>query len=145
MSKTTNRLNNIKKQFPEILRECMGLVTKACEKAGVGRTTYYEWRKDDPEFATLCDATQEYVGDFVESKLYKLINDENPTAILFYCKTKLRNKGYVERIETTGKDGGPIEIQKFKTVDTDKAILVSYEQEAIEKAKNKLTEGQTND
>lgn len=137
MTRNLNKINNIKPKFPEILKDCMGLITKACEKANIDRTTYYNWRNDDPEFARACDYVQEHVGDFVESKLYKLVNDENPTAVIFYAKTKLKNRGYVERIETTGKDGAAIETNvSFKTDKTDARILEEY--------KNAIMAGQTN-
>lgn len=146
MSKKDYRTNNKKEKFPEILKECMGLVTKACEKADISRTTYYEWRKEDPAFAIACDYVQEHVGDFVESKLYKLVNDENATAVIFYCKTKLKNRGYVERIETTGKDGDAIEMNvNFKSNNTDERILAEFKAEAIIEAQNRITKGGTDE
>lgn len=132
-----NKSYNIKEKFPEILKECMGLVTNACDKAGIGRSAYYDWRKSDPVFAKMCDDVQEHVGDFVESKLYKLINEGNASAIIFFSKTKLKNRGYVERIETTGKDGAAIETKvSFATDKTDERIIQEY--------KAKLITGQSN-
>jgi len=107
--KVTNRLHNIKEKFPQILKDSLGIITNACKKAGIERRTYYDWRKADPEFAADCDEAGEQTLDFVESKLQTLIDKENPAAIIFYMKTKGKNRGYVERIETSGKDGGPIE------------------------------------
>ncbi len=37
--------------------------------------------------------------DYVESKLFELIEEKNPAAVIFYCKTKLRHRGYVEKLE----------------------------------------------
>lgn len=90
---------SIKENFPEILCKAMGIVTNACKNAGICRDTYYDWRNSDPEFAAKCDKAHEYAGDFVESKLYELINDKNPASVIFYCKTKLSGRGYMEKKE----------------------------------------------
>ena len=37
--------------------------------------------------------------DFAESKLYELVDDKHPTAIIFLLKTKGKDRGYVERQE----------------------------------------------
>lgn len=104
-----NRTNKIKENFPELLKKSLGIVTNACKAANINRETYYSWRNKDPEFAAACDAAQEFTGDFVESKLLKLIDQEDTSAVIFYCKTKLKNRGYIERREQTGKDGAPVE------------------------------------
>ena len=63
-------------------------------------------------------ATEEAQGktlDYVESRLMSLVKDKNVTAIIFYLKTKGKNRGYVERQEVTGPDGGNIKfVVKFK-------------------------------
>lgn len=140
-----NRTNIVKEKFPGILKESKGLVSMACDKAGICRTAYYEWRKKDPAFAAACDEVQEYVGDLVEGTLFKLIKQENPTAVLFYCKTKLKNRGYVERVETTGKDGGAIETSvQFKPNKTDERILEEMKAELLAEAQNSIISAQSN-
>ena len=49
-------------------------------------------------------------GDYVENKLWKLIKEDNATAIIFYLKTKCKERGYSERRELTGAEGRPIQI-----------------------------------
>ena len=128
------------------MKECMGIVSSACKKAGIDRSTYYGWRKEDPEFANACDEAYDHAADFVESKLYQLINEGNPSAIIFYSKTKMKNRGYVERIETTGKDGGAIEANvTFRPNQTDERILAEFKKQAVEEAKNYITSGQGSD
>ena len=88
-----------KKTMLEALERSLGIVSTACEKAGVSRQTHYNWLKDDPEYKTAVDQIQESVIDFAESHLYKLIKEGNPAANIFYLKTKGKSRGYIERQE----------------------------------------------
>lgn len=80
------------------------IIQLACEKTGVGRATYYRWRREDSEFARNCDdALQESVGlmnDVAESQLLSAIKEKNMTAIIFWLKH--RHKGYSTKIELSG-------------------------------------------
>lgn len=100
--------DKIKKDFPQLLKKSMGIVSTACDAANVSRNWYYDQRKKDAGFAEACDEVTEYTGDFVETSLLKKIKEGDTSCIIFYCKTKLKNRGYVERVESTGKDGTPI-------------------------------------
>ncbi len=97
-----------KARFPEVLKQSLGIVSHACAKLKVCRPVYYKWCKEDPEFNALCDEVQEDTMDFVEGKLLELIEEKHPAAVIFYAKTKGKNRGYVERMETTGAGGGAI-------------------------------------
>ena len=109
---------NIKKEtMLKCLKQSMGIVSHACEKADVSRTTHYEWYNEDPEYAAQVDSINESCIDFAESKLMELINGAkhevatakgevlqvqdgpNPTACIFYLKTKGKKRGYVEKSE----------------------------------------------
>ena len=66
------------------------IVQLACERVSVGRSTYYKWRVHDQIFARAADKAQEagkfFVNDLAESKLMRLIQDDNLTAIIFWLK-----------------------------------------------------------
>lgn len=117
-----------KKAFPEILKECRGMIASSCSKAGISRETYYRWGREDPEFKEACDMAAQHVNDFVEAKLLKLINDEVPAAVIFYCKTRMRDRGYAEYREE------PPERQQRDVSQTDKDIFESF-------IKNKISIG----
>lgn len=79
------------------------IVQIACEKAGIGRATYYRWRKEDVEFANSSDeALQDgslLVNDMAESQLMSAIKDKNMTAIIFWLKH--HHPAYLTRVEIT--------------------------------------------
>lgn len=129
--------NKKKEDVVEALSECFGIVTDACRKSKVPRSTYYKWLNEDDDFRKAVADTQEEAIDFVEGKLFQKINgvqvrkgttgegDEqedvvydlppSDTAIIFYLKTKAKKRGYVERTELTGVDGQPVIWNEVKT------------------------------
>jgi hypothetical protein len=125
-----DRSYNIKNSFPDTLRKYYGIVSSACNASGISRDTYYRWRKESEEFATACDEASEHTGDFVESQLLGLIRDKDTAATIFYCKTKLRHRGYSEKMEhehygNRGKDS-ILQDVTHSLNDEDQGILNRY-------------------
>lgn len=114
-----DKIDDRKKKLLEALEECHGIITDACNKAGVARASYYNWISEDPEFKAACEEAQEAAIDYVEGQLFKRISGvsvegadgevfEQPpsdTAIIFYLKTKGKKRGYVERSEVDHSGG----------------------------------------
>ncbi len=105
MNKTIqNRQQNQKKALIEQLKKTP-IVQVACEKFGIGRATYYRWRKEDHDFAKeSCASIQEGVelmSDMAESQLLSAIKAGNLTAIIFWLKH--RHTSYKQRVEVTSK------------------------------------------
>lgn len=98
MSKS-NKIQHTKKALIEALEKSLGVVTTACKLVGVDRSTFYQYIKDDPEFAEAVKDIDEVTIDFAESQLHKQIKDGNTTATIFYLKTKGKKRGYVEKTE----------------------------------------------
>ena len=88
-----------KEQFLTELESTMGIVSQASKRCGIDRTTPYRWCREDETFRDSVDEIQNVVLDFAESKLYELVDEKHPTAIIFLLKTKGRNRGYIERHE----------------------------------------------
>jgi len=88
-----------KNQLLSALEKSLGIVTSACKMCNLEPKTYYNYLKDDTEFAAKVESIQETVCDFVETQLLKNIKDGNTAEILFYLKTKGRKRGYVEKQE----------------------------------------------
>lgn len=98
-----------KRLFLEALKKSLGVLAPAMEAAGVRhRDTIIRWREEDAAFAEAMDECAAVCGDFVENSLLRLVKEGNAAAVIFYCKTKLKNRGYTERTELTGKDGDPL-------------------------------------
>tara|TARA_B110000908_G_scaffold74050_1_gene89212 strand:- start:133 stop:486 length:354 start_codon:yes stop_codon:yes gene_type:complete len=114
-----NKTEQHKKAIIEALEKSLGVVTTACKIVGIGRTTFYGWMKEDEVFAERVEDIQNIALDFVESKLFENIKDGKTSEMIFYLKTKGKNRGYVERQEITGADGMPtkFEIEIIKRED----------------------------
>lgn len=80
------------------------IVQIACEKSGIGRATYYRWRKEDPDFAMQADAALSegrlLVNDMAESQLMSAIRDKNMTAIIYWLKH--HHTSYTTKVEISG-------------------------------------------
>jgi len=94
-----NKTEHHKKAIINSLEKSLGVVTTACKKVGIGRTTFYEWLKEDEEFANNVKDIQDIALDFAESHLHKQIGAGSTAATIFYLKTKGKNRGYIERQE----------------------------------------------
>lgn len=95
----TNKSLQYKKELIEAMENCHGIVSDACKSVGVSRVTYYDYYKNDPEFKASIDSIEGTVIDFVENKLFEKIEKGDVTCIIFYLKTKGKNRGYIEKSE----------------------------------------------
>jgi hypothetical protein len=50
-------------------------VSKACDAAGVGRMTVYDWRKNDPDFAAAWDDAKKIGADVLEDEAVRRAHD----------------------------------------------------------------------
>lgn len=115
-----DKTDSNKKALLSALVESRGIVTDACKKAGLSRETFYQYCKLDPDFASAVEDAKEQAIDYVEGKLYDLIENEDTTATIFFLKTRGKHRGYSERIEHTGIDNAPIKIEvDFKNSSVD--------------------------
>lgn len=104
------------------LEQSLGIVTVACKKAEIPRSTFYKWLNEDEDFAKEVKDIENIALDFAESQLHKQISENSTSATIFYLKTKGKKRGYIERQEITGADGVPTNFQIEiidKTEDTD--------------------------
>jgi len=86
-------------------------ISDACKAANISRMTFYRWREEDQEFAESVIEIEESKIDYVEDKLFENIDGNKTNEILFYLKTKGKNRGYVERQEHQIDGGFPTKIE----------------------------------
>jgi predicted ArsR family transcriptional regulator len=83
----------------------MPIVQAACQRTGIGRTTYYKWRQNDKDFEKAADeAIREgvsVVNDLAESQLLSAIKDRNMTAIIYWLKNN--NPAFAEKLQVTAE------------------------------------------
>ena len=91
--------------FVKAFAQSRGIIAPACKAVSINRTTYYDWMERDPAFAEEVEAIRQEQIDTVESALLNKIEDGDTTAVIFYLKTKGKERGYSERTELTGRDG----------------------------------------
>ena len=65
-----------KKMLIESLENSLGIVSTACSKANISRSSFYKWYKEDEDFRKKVDEIDNVKLDFVESQLFKNIQKE---------------------------------------------------------------------
>ena len=103
---TSVNQTRIKKQKFEFLEELkkIPIIQIVCERLGIGRATFYRWKKEDSKFSSDIDlALQdgEYlVNDLAESQLINKIKENEMSAISLWLKT--HHPKYGNKLEVSG-------------------------------------------
>jgi len=91
-----------------------GKVTVAAQRLGCTVRTIYNYAN---KYATVQNAIDEAramwdekLVDLAELKLFQEVNDGSAWAIKYALSTKGKSRGYVERQEVTGADGGALNV-----------------------------------
>lgn len=95
-------------QVIQALEKHQGLAALAAHSLGVTMQTVYNYRDRYPTIAARMKELRERRTDRVELALYDKINAGDTASIIFYLKTQAKDRGYVERQEVTGADGGAV-------------------------------------
>lgn len=86
---TKRRQNVEQKVLLEQLRK-VPIVQIACERANIGRTTYYRWCRDDSKFKKESEEAmnegEEMINDLSESQLITLIKEKNFSAVQLWLR-----------------------------------------------------------
>lgn len=100
------------KETIKAVKESKGMLSAAADKLGVDYTTLWRYSKKYPAVQEAIDNQREAVTDIAELKLFQSIRRGEAWAVCFYLKTQGKRRGYVERMEHTGKDGNPLEVEE---------------------------------
>jgi hypothetical protein len=113
-------------QVASALTESQGMVTNAARRLGCTRKTVYNYIEKYVTVREALDDARESLGDRIEATLLseafgnsKENKDPNITALIFLAKTHpaMRKRGYAERTEVTGADGGAIIFKSAQSLD----------------------------
>ena len=108
VKKEQERTTANKTRMLEALRRNGCLFHLAAKEVGINYCTHRAWMKDDEDYRNAVNDIAASVGDEVEAKLKELIDNGDTSATIFYCKTKLKYRGFTERTEITGANGEPL-------------------------------------
>lgn len=90
------------------IEQYRGNVSAVARSYGVSRQAVHNWINASSTAQQALHDARESMLDTAESMLYKKIVDGDNTMIIFLLKTQGKERGYSERFEHTGRDGGPI-------------------------------------
>ena len=97
-------------QFIEAIPGTGGIITAIARKVGCA---WHTAKKYIDNYATIQRAYQdecESILDLAEAKVISAIKDGDSQMIRYYLSTKGKRRGYSERHEITGAEGGPLEM-----------------------------------
>ena len=96
------RLNTRQKKakFLKALEARMLNVTAACEAVEISRSIAYKWKSNDPDFAEKWKEVEESFYDKLETTMFaKALTEQDNTMLIWLSKTKMKHRGYVEKVE----------------------------------------------
>ena len=93
------------------IREMNGNLAAVARKLGVCRQTLYTYIERHPSVKDVVAESRETMLDNAESALYRAVLAGEAWAVCFFLKTQGKRRGYVERQEVTGADGGALVMQ----------------------------------
>src|SRR6266542_2712899 len=96
------------------LRETRGMIALAARALGCERNTIYDAAKRFPSVRRAIEDQRELSLDRAELGLLKAVQDGEGWATCFFLKTQGRGRGYIERQELTGPNGGPIQLEAVR-------------------------------
>jgi len=95
-------------QIIDALKEKHGNMSASARFLGCSRITISRYIDTYPTVKAVYEEERETLIDFAENQLFKQVQEGNITAIIFTLKTIGKSRGYVERQEVTGANGGAI-------------------------------------
>lgn len=86
-----------------------GTINGAARILKCERRTVVSYIDSHDELKVAIDEARAVLLDTAEDALMTNVGERHPASVFFVLKTLGKQRGYVERLETTGKDGGAVE------------------------------------
>ena len=93
------------------LREYHGNQAAVARAFGVDRSRITQYMEQHPELRAVKQEAEEAILDHAESALYRAVLQGELAAVKWLLATKGKGRGYVERQEVTGSDGGELVVR----------------------------------
>lgn len=75
-------------------------ISKTCIAIGINRKTFYRWKENNIVFANEIEELKQGFYDDVESIIHeKIFKNKDTAMIIYYAKTKLKERGYSDKSE----------------------------------------------
>jgi transposase-like protein len=97
--KSLHLFDDKKQIFIEIMKKKLGNTAEACKEMNITRQTFYSWRQKCPEFAQALNEVKDHCVDYVEGKMFDLIEAGDAgaaTLVKFYLERQAKTRGYAE-------------------------------------------------
>jgi hypothetical protein len=91
------------------LRQSRGIMAAAALQLGCDRTTIWRFAEKHQKVRDALYEARQSMVDIAEGVLFQRVTAGDAWAVCFYLKTQAKDRGYVERVEQSGPDGGPIQ------------------------------------
>ena len=91
----------------------------------ITRDAIYKRKETNPAIAAAFTEAEETVLDIAESYLIKAINKGEMKPIMFYLRTKGKQRGYAERREITGAEGKPVEVDPLAKLSREELLQLA--------------------
>jgi hypothetical protein len=101
------------KQFVEAIADSAGIVSTIAKRVGCDWHTAKKYITNYPTVLQAYEDECERVTDLAETMLIKSIQGGDLSAVRYYLSTKGKSRGYVERAELSGPNGGPLSWKQF--------------------------------
>ena len=110
MTNKTRILRVTNAQVIEALRATGGFISLTAQRCGCSPRTIHRRINASAKIQEELHHIRDKKLDLAEVKLIEALNNGAPWAICFYLKCQGKQRGYVERQEITGRDGGALKL-----------------------------------
>jgi len=98
-------------QIINALKATNGLISLAARRLGCSKVTIYNRAKKVQSVADVIEDARDEMVDLAELALRKSVLNGEPWSVAMVLKTLGKSRGYVERQEVTGADGGAVVVK----------------------------------
>lgn len=91
-----------------LIDQYKGNIAAIARHLGCNRGTVWNRIQESANLQKALKNARETMLDNAESQLYNKVLAGDVVSLIYFLKTQGKSRGYIERVEQTGKDGGPL-------------------------------------